>query len=149
MGNIINRIMSALVLSLCLIVSGAALAGDWTTCASDGNEVASGTFGHRQSLCFEPTTANLTSDLLYIGQCENVDALYDDDQADTSGSATCQIMNCVAPSVSANHCNAVAGVTLTGQSPNEAIYGFAGTWVYTVCTDPGSETPRILLHCNP
>jgi hypothetical protein len=123
-----------------------AQAGDWVSCV---DESASGNIGSRSTLCFEPTTANLTSDLLDISKCENVDALYDDDQADTSGSATCEVMNCVAPSVSANHCNAVAGVTLTGQSPYDAIYGFAGAWVYVVCTDPDSETPRILLHCNP
>ena len=132
-----------------LLAPLSAYAGSWTTCAADGEEKNITSIHQRGLACFEPVTGDLTSNILAVTTCENFDVLYDDDQADTAGTADCSIMNCVAPSVSANHCTLLANLPLTGQSPAEAIYGAAGAWIYAVCADPTTETPRVLIHCNP
>jgi len=149
-GNAMYAILFSLLLSL---LAGPALAFGWVDCHNTANPKGLATRG---SVCGLPTGTgssaglDVTSALLDIQNCENVDVLYDDDTADTAGAADCSIYNCLVDTASTNHCNLVEGAALTGQHPLDVFYGLGGSWIYAVCTDPGAtETPIIQVKCNP
>jgi hypothetical protein len=136
----------------------------------------SGVFSRTQNVskggfvCNNPTGNSLAnnSNMLYVGECENVDLLFFPDLDGTNDDTdTLIVWSCpdLAPTDASgdahqdatwsptNICWSVEDTLttpLTGD-PNtnlEAIYGFAAVWIYV---DPGAtdtDTPRVIVKCN-
>jgi len=132
---------------LALLVAMPAGAFGWKDC---GNTTRSKSMHPRSQVCGLPTNTDLTSDLLGIEGCENVDVFFNSDTLAASAASTCSVYNCTIPTANTNACNLVGAVTMTGVYPLNEFQGLGGSWLYAVCTHPGGgEVPVLQITCNP
>jgi hypothetical protein len=137
-----------LVLLLMLLLPGMALAqATWVDCA-DGKKKSN--VGNNSEICADFTTANLTTNLLYIGGCkDNFDVIYNADQSGTGTTMNLKTMLCTSPVASTATCNLFANEILSGAASSFSQGGVYGSYAYWIGeNNPGSETPRVLVHCN-
>ena len=120
---------------------------DWEDCISGSSKV---TVQPRASICFNPVVGALDSSLLNVGQCKNLNMIYNSDTSGSGTTTTIQVMSCVEQTMDTINCNPIGGRTLTGATIRGELYEKGSGLVYLNGThDPASgETPRVLLHCN-
>ncbi len=138
------RVIILFVVLLWSIPAGAAA---WKDCVSGA---AKGTISAGRDLCTDFATNDLTSDILSVRDCENFDVIYN---ADDTGTGVLlndmKVRTCVTNVCSADACNILENITLTGANGASEIYGAAASWICVFGTvDPAGETPRLLLRCN-
>jgi len=139
--------MRYIILLLALVVPSVAFSAGWEECQSGS---ADGTIGTKQARCVDLTSGDLTTDVLYVGMCENIDVLYNPDTGGSGVAISVTPYTCFSKTASTSNCTQIAGLTLSGTPPNTEIYGAAAEWIYFVGSGViGSETPRILVRCNP
>lgn len=139
--------MRYLILILIISVSNVALGASWENCISGTAETQ---IQQKGSLCVDLASGDLTTDLLDVQKCGDIDILYEPDTTSTGTAITVSPYSCSSNSASTNSCGLIGGLTLSGVPPNTEIYGAAGAWIYFVGSGTiGATTPRILVHCNP
>ena len=147
--------MKSFTMLVVLLLATPAWAGDWVDCL---NETTQKTVSTGNEVCWDPVTSDLDSAVLYVGHCENMDIIYNADTTGTATNTTCAIRQCLGNTATtpdsvitadASACTIIGGSALTGVAPLDALEGPGRTWIYANCTtDPGTDTPRVLVHCN-
>lgn len=138
----IARLLSTSILFLLLLCSNA-YAADWALACGSSSIQNSFESSGISSRCVPLVSGDLDSVVISTASCENIDALYFDDSSTT----TVQVLSCATSACTESF--PVENLTLTGTSPNEAIYGFAANFVkIDGTTNPTSGTPYVILRCN-
>jgi len=142
--------MKTLLVILIVLFPLASLAGNWGSCTPTIDQTANPHLRPDSSICFEPDATSLDSPILRTNECSDFDVIYEPDQSGAGVAISCDVMSCVrCDAASTNYCDAIGGVTLAGVPPNTELYGAAAECIYLDCSGTiGSETPRVLVHCN-
>lgn len=140
------RFLILLALLLPSVALGAS--ATWETC-EDMTGTENATIGPFTPRCADFITANLITEMLHVGMCDNFDAIYNADTTGSETTTTVQVMSCVMATVSSDNCLAVDNATLSGTDSSFEILGAAAEWIYVqATTNPVATTPRILIRCN-
>ncbi len=133
---------------LALLVPSISLGAGWETCESLSG-TSDGTINPFSARCTDLLIADLTSDILYTGMCDNIDVIYNPDTTGSATTANVVIYSCVIPTVSTNNCIPIDNQTLTGAATSFEILGAAAEWIYVLASEAfGTDTPRVLIRCN-
>ena len=110
---------------------------------------------------YVPDSDTDDSAVLFVGACDHIDALFfDNTDGDgvlsgiTTGVRSCPTSGAGVAEGSGDPqtCWLIENVTLTGSTPDEAIYGAGAMWIYADIggTEAGSEagTTQLIIRCN-
>ena len=151
------RVRNLLFLTVAaLLFASPALSADWLLYGQAGRIVGGLRTG--QYAIYTPVDKTDDSAVLGVIPCENIDILYyNDTDADGTGSTvTAAVRSCPksqeavsAGNVDPDACWIIENIVLTGNTPNEAIYGVAANWIYAdMGGDDNNEASELIVRCN-
>lgn len=149
-----NRWLLTLAFALVVLCPNIGHSASWIRGCQPTGGVATTYIDVGQWACNSPTSSTDDSGILGITSCENVDALFwsDVDGDAVASGATVQVRSCPTAVADPEACWIVENVTLDGLSATntEAIYGFAGSYIYmdvTAYATP-TEAVQLAIRCN-
>jgi hypothetical protein len=161
-----NRFLAALLglAGMVVLASSASASQLWQKSCQSGANNATNNVNRGGFVCND-SVANTNSEMLFTGDCENIDILFAQDLSQAGAStSTANIYSCMSPTdasgdgptdagwSAADTCWIMENITLDGISSTntEAIYGSAAVWIYSDTVIYGAaDTPRVIVRCNP